>query len=159
VGHLGSETVAFTGRAMTAADFAMHTRSECAVHRWDLVGRDDVGWAMPSQPELGRHAVTVLSSMNSLRESLVNRLDASALSAARLVIRSAPADELIVEIRDGSLTATWAAPGTQPADVECDPAQRLLLLWGRYEPSSPIRIHATGRTRDLVDQLLHFPTR
>ena len=39
---------------MTAADFAMHSRSECALHRWDLVGRDDVGWAMLGTPALTR---------------------------------------------------------------------------------------------------------
>ena len=54
----GADTgsVLFTGREMTATDFAMHSRSECSLHRWDLVGRDDIGWVMLSQPSLTKHA-------------------------------------------------------------------------------------------------------
>src|SRR5579863_10298169 len=40
--ELPDRTVRFTGRSMTAAEFATHSRSERALHRWDIVGRDDV---------------------------------------------------------------------------------------------------------------------
>ena len=68
------EPVEFTGRPMTRADFAMHSRSECALHRWDLVGRDDIGWAMLSQPALTQHSLGVLSAMATLPEAPANRL-------------------------------------------------------------------------------------
>lgn len=153
IGRLGTETVAFTGRSMTAADFALHTRSECALHRWDIVGRDDVGWAMLAQPELARHAVSVLTSMPSLREALGARLDVASGPSARVVVRSAPDDDLVLDVADGSLRASWALPAG-PADVECEPAQRLLLLWGRHEPSSPLTIDASEDSCVLVDRLV-----
>ena len=34
--------VPWTGREMVVATFITHTRSELALHRWDLVGDDDV---------------------------------------------------------------------------------------------------------------------
>ena len=67
--QLGTEAIAFTGRVMTAAEFAMYGRSECALHRWDIVGRDDVAWATLAQPVLTRHALTVLTGMSSLAET------------------------------------------------------------------------------------------
>ena len=76
------DRVMFTGRAMTAADFTMHARSECTVHRWDLVGRDDIGWAMLGQPALTKHTLTVLTSMSTLPETPANRLRAAAPRAA-----------------------------------------------------------------------------
>ena len=89
-----SSAVLFTGRAMTTADFAMHSRSECAIHRWDLVGRDDIGWTMLAQPELTAHALTVLTvltQMSTLPESPVNRIAANpARVNSRLVLRSTP---------------------------------------------------------------------
>ncbi len=69
-----SGAVLFTGRRMSAADFAMHSRSECAIHRWDLVGRDDVGWHMLAQPKLTAHALTVLTQMSTLPEAPANRI-------------------------------------------------------------------------------------
>ena len=140
-----SGSVLFTGRAMTAADFATHSRSECALHRWDLVGRDDVGWAMLAQPELTAHAIAVLTSMSTLPEAPANRMPASADgSEFRAVLRSAPHDDVVVTVTDGVLTMSMRPVSAAAADVELDAAARLLLLWGRREPSAPIDVYATG---------------
>lgn len=154
--RLTTGVVRFTGRPMTASDFATHSRSECAIHRWDLVGRDDVGWAILMQEALTRHAVSVLSSMPTLAESWAMRLGPAAdLAGVRVVLRSRPHDDVVVELRPGSVDVALVAPSDAPADLECDPAQRLLLLWGRREPSAPVHLHAVGPGRALVERLIH----
>jgi hypothetical protein len=39
--------IAFTGTRATVAEFETHGRSEAAIHRWDLVGDDDIGEDAP----------------------------------------------------------------------------------------------------------------
>ena len=145
--------VLFTGRPMTAADFTMHSRSECSLHRWDLVGRDDVGWAMLGQPALTRHALTVLTSMSTLPETPANRIARQPARAdARVVIRSAPHADLIVTLSAGAVSLAQQPIDATPPDVELEPAARLLLLWGRREPSAPIDVHAGdgGRVLEML---------
>ena len=149
-----NEAVLFTGREMTADDFAMHSRSECSLHRWDLVGRDDVGWAMLSQPSLATHALGVLSSMSALPETPANRLKVRASGPeVQVIIRSAPHDDIVVSTTGAVTTLAAQAIGDAAPDVELDPAARLLLLWGRREPSAPMDVHATGPARDVLETL------
>lgn len=149
-----TDRVLFTGRPMTAADFAMHSRSECALHRWDLVGRDDVGWEMLGTPALTEHALTVLTSMSTLPEAPANRLGAkSAPGDARLVLRSAPHDDVVVTFTDGALAMTLEPIIDTPPAVELEPAARLLALWGRREPSTPVDVHADGENRRRLETL------
>jgi uncharacterized protein (TIGR03083 family) len=151
--------VLFTGRAMTAADFAMHSRSECALHRWDLVGRDDVGWAMLSQPELTTHALGVLASMWALPEAPVNRLaHLGDPEPIRTLLRSTGHDDVVVTVRDGTVAIRQVPIDTRPASIELDAAARLLLLWGRREPSAPVDLDADldadGGARRVIEALL-----
>jgi hypothetical protein len=148
----GDDRVAFTGREMSAADFANHSRSECSLHRWDLVGRDDVGWTMLSQPSLTKHAVGVLSAMSTLPEAPVNRVHADERDV-RVIMRSAPHDDVVVTIADATLTLGLQPMSDIAPDVELDAAARLLLLWGRREPSAPIDLHATGLAADVLAAL------
>ena len=146
--------VLFTGRAMSPADFAMHSRSECTLHRWDLTGRDDVGWAMLAQPALTEHAMGVLTSMSTLPEAPSNRLAAAAAGPEiRAVIRSAPHDDVVLTVSGGAFAMSMQPAGDLAPDVELDPAARLLLLWGRREPSAPIDLHATGPTARMLGTL------
>ena len=55
--------IPFTNMPMKAASFAMHSRSECAIHRWDMVGDDEVSWQLLSQPEMTQHAVNLLGPL------------------------------------------------------------------------------------------------
>jgi uncharacterized protein (TIGR03083 family) len=149
------EPVLFTGRPMTAADFAMHSRSECAVHRWDLVGRDDIGWRMLAQPELTKHALTVLMSMSTLPEAPPNRIASARLfPPTRLVLRSEPQDDVVITVSGGAVSMVLESPRAHLPDVELDPAARLLVLWGRREPSAPVTLHASGDERTLANLLL-----
>lgn len=148
------DRVMFTGREMSAADFAMHGRSECTLHRWDLTGRDDIGWVMLAQPELTKHALSVLSSMSALPEAPVNRLAKFAgRSAVRAILRSAPADDVVVTFTDGVLSLALEPVGDTAPDVELEPAARLLLLWGRREPSAPVDLHASGPAAAMLEAL------
>ena len=146
--------VLFTGRPMTAADFTMHSRSECALHRWDLVGRDDVGWAMLSTPALTEHALTVLTSMSTLPEAPTNRLGTRSSSGdTRLVLRSAPHDDVVITLADGTLAmALEPMSDTAPA-AELEPAARLLALWGRRDSGAPVDVYAHGEDRRRLETL------
>lgn len=154
--RLGSEEdVHFTGRSMTAADFTMHSRSECALHRWDLVGRDDIGWAMLAQPCLTEHALGVLTSMSTLPEAPANRLGKYRNQGheLRLVIRSAPDDDIVLTVADDAVAICLRPIDDSVADVELDAAARLLGLWGRREPSASIHLHAEGIARTILTTL------
>lgn len=98
--------VMFTGRMMKASEFVTHSRSERVLHRWDLIGRDDVGWAMLAQPDLTGHAVKILTEMPVLAETPQNRLTASGTTKPdfEIVLRSEPHDDLFVARAGGHLS-------------------------------------------------------
>ena len=150
----GDDRVLFTGRPMTALEFAMHSRSECALHRWDLVGRDDVAWEMLAQPALTRHALTVLTSMSTLPEAPANRLAAlTGRPQLDVVIRSEPEDDVVMTVGPDTLRLTMRPIDGTPPGVELDAAARLLLLWGRREPSAPIDVYATGAAAVVLESM------
>ncbi|MBI4942350.1 MAG: maleylpyruvate isomerase N-terminal domain-containing protein [Actinobacteria bacterium] len=62
-------TVPFTGWGMTARQLQTHVRSELAVHRWDLVGDDEVSGSLLGQPDLLDHAWEVRRGMTGLAEA------------------------------------------------------------------------------------------
>ena len=139
--RLGAGSVLFTGRRMTAADFALHGRSECALHRWDIAGRDDAGWSLLGRPDLTEHALTVLTEMSTLAETPHRRVAAAGVPAGtRAVLRSEGADDVLVEVAGAAVHLTARPPGEGPVALELDAAARLLLLWGRREPSAPMRL-------------------
>jgi uncharacterized protein (TIGR03083 family) len=151
--RLGDTPVLFTERWMTAADFAMHSRMECALHRWDIVGRDDVGWAMLGQPALTAHSIGVLTSMSSLPEAPSHRVTSRLAPAQRLVLRSSDADDVVLERVDDALSiSVQPNDGSEPAAVELDAAARLLLLWGRREPGAAVHV-VDDLARDVVSVL------
>jgi uncharacterized protein (TIGR03083 family) len=152
--------VDFTGRSMTGADFAMHSRSECSIHRWDLVGSDATGFALLARPELTRHAVTVLTSMGTLAETPTARArNAGAIPSDRHVsvsvrVRSADADDLLVTAADDAVTISLVPPTDEAPTFEVDAADRLLLLWGR-RPAGAIgtMVEGDAAQRSLVRAL------
>jgi hypothetical protein len=161
------EAVPFSGRSMTAADFAMHSRSECALHRWDLVGSDELSRRQLSQPQLTAHALTVLSSMSALPETPANRAAAAgADGGAALVLRSGACDDVVVRAGVGGVHVGFGGGSESGRDegrdaglvVELDPADRLLVLWGRRPPVLPVVdvSDATEGERRLLDALVPF---
>ena len=153
--ELGDASIAFTGWPMTAADFAMHGRSECTLHRWDIVGRDDPGWAMLGQAALTHHALGVLSTMSALTESPANRaVDLGVPDGLRVIVRSEPHPDLVITVVNGVPTLTLEPITDAPAHLVLSPAARLLFLWGRREPSAPIMLNAAGAHLALLDCLI-----
>jgi hypothetical protein len=61
--------VPFTGWDMTVEQLRTHARSELALHRWDLVGDDEVGAGLLAQPDLLAHGRVALASMPTLAEA------------------------------------------------------------------------------------------
>jgi hypothetical protein len=134
--------VLFTGRNMSAADFAMHSRSERSLHRWDIVGRDDVGWVMFAQPGLTLHALKILTEMPVLAETPANRLQAANYHSGdfTVVLRSDPGDDVTISLHHGVLSVASQPLTDRPVDAHLEPAARLLALWGRREPSAAIQL-------------------
>jgi hypothetical protein len=140
------DVVLFTGLNMRAADFVMHSRSERALHRWDIVGRDDVGWKMLSQPELTLHALKILTEMPILTETLSNRLRAANYRASdfTVVLRSESQDDVTITLKDGGMSVRSESPVDREVDAQLDASARLLALWGRREPSAPTELGTTA---------------
>jgi uncharacterized protein (TIGR03083 family) len=61
--------VPFTGWEMTRDELRLHGRSELTLHRWDLVGDDEISADLLGQTELLAHGRKVMERMPSLLES------------------------------------------------------------------------------------------
>ena len=135
--------VPWSGRQMVAATFITHLRSEFALHRFDLVGDDQISISLLAQPELTDHAVVVLG------RALVARGAGRVIPNFTAVI-AAPDGEDVAVVVDGD------GPRLERSDLSLEPAvvgdsaARLLLLWGR-EPGDPRRLVAPGGTEVLAD--------
>ena len=152
--HHADDAVLFTGRAMPAAESVTHFRSERAIHRWDIVGRDEIGWEMLARPDLTLHALKILTDMTVLPETLDNRLRAAGRSGDFEVrLRSEPHDDVVVSHSGGSLAVRSEPPGDGRVDARLDPAARLLALWGRREPSAPIHLERGASNKNNRDAL------
>jgi uncharacterized protein (TIGR03083 family) len=139
----------WTGRTVRVAGFPTHMRSECAVHRWDVAGDDDVSRQLLSQPDLLHHAVTFIG-----RPLLLRGL-AAATAPFSGRVRCPGGDDLLVSVeRDRAPRLEMTKP-LGPAVLECDPAARLLLLWGRKpQPFHRLRADADDGTVGRLQQLL-----
>jgi uncharacterized protein (TIGR03083 family) len=125
----------FTGARLSAAQLAVHSRSEAALHRWDLVGDDDTSRRLLGQPDLAVHAARVLTAMPALAES-GPALAARAAGAGRpdltVVLRTGAPPDVVIALAPGS-GGVEVVPGAPPADLALTlPAHhRTLVLWGR----------------------------
>jgi len=149
--------IAFTGTRLSVDELETHSRSEAAIHRWDLVGDDDASTALLSQPELTAHALKVLNVMPILNES-ARALGERALGSrpgTRVVLRSAGHfDVVFVADSTGSrfeIVEEGAAEGD--ARVTSDPAQRLLTLWGRRSVERPLETDGDPRLLTALNDI------
>jgi uncharacterized protein (TIGR03083 family) len=151
----GDATFDFTGTALTAAQIVTHSRSEAAIHRWDITGSDDVSDELLAQPELTRHAVAVLNSMTVLNESAQTRITGSRLPL-RIVLRApGESDVVLAADPDGAARFDLVGEGTADGDavVQTDAAHRLLILWGRRPSKRPVTIEADEALSDAVSRV------
>lgn len=140
--------VTWTRRKMRVDAFSTHLRSECALHRWDLVGDDATSGELLRSFELLQHAVTAIGA-----GPMTARGVAGGGVARSLRIGSDGQPDLVVGIGPVPSLA-FAEPGAART-LTADHAARLLFLWGRT-PQPPSRVQVTGRRDDafLLRQLL-----
>ncbi|GAA1960355.1 maleylpyruvate isomerase N-terminal domain-containing protein [Kitasatospora viridis] len=117
----------WTNREVHAAGFLKHSRSECAVHRWDIGGDDELGDALLSQPELLEHVVAFIGPLPMTARGMAAGAGTGKPFQARL--RSPGQPDIVLRVHDGPKIALVEPEGE--ALIEGDPAARLLFLWGR----------------------------
>lgn len=148
-------TIAFTGTQISAEELTTHSRSEATIHRWDLVGDDDISEELLTDPDLTAHAVKVLNRMPILDESarsLGHRAADAVGHSTRIVFRSGdqPDVAFIASGDGGRFELTDQSDDDHTALVTTDPAHRLLLLWGRLSANRGL---STDGDPDTVDAL------
>jgi uncharacterized protein (TIGR03083 family) len=126
----------WTNRTVAVSGFPTHMRSEDALHRWDLVGDDDISGRLLAQPELLEHAVHFIGRPLT-RRGLAFGSGNRGYSAR---VRAAGYDDLVVEVENGDAMLSIGAPTDEPT-IEADPAARLLIFWGR-KPTPFSRVRA-----------------
>jgi hypothetical protein len=120
----------FTGWTMGATDLATHVRSELAVHRWDLVGDDELGTELLAQPELTAHAVRALSNFDVIGERLTERTRRSGIMNLNLRLRVEGQPDVMLTVEEGDTRLAITDDTGGPA-IASSGAGRLLMLWGR----------------------------
>lgn len=130
-------------------ELVTHMRQEFAIHRWDLVGDDDVGDELLAQPELLEHSVRMLHEP-LLEKGL--RQDAHLELPFDVRLRTAEND-LHLRVEGGDARLSLTTPDDSENVVMADPAARLLLVWGR-RPLDATRI----RSHVSAGQLLRLQT-
>jgi len=135
-------SITFTGTRLTVDELETHSRSEAAIHCWDLVGDYATSTELLSQPALTTHAVKVLNAMPILNES-ARALGDRADRCVRVILRSDGQPDVTFTVSPaGSRLDVVEDDGAEVhAVVTSDPAQRLLTLWGRRSIERPLETH------------------
>jgi uncharacterized protein (TIGR03083 family) len=134
------------GFGFPVRELVTHMRQEFAIHRWDLIGDDDLGDALMGQQELLSHSVRMLQA--PLLERGVT-LDPAPRSTLDVRISGGDADDLRLEVREGRATLSLEPHIDGEVSIEADAAARLLLLWGR-RPSDASRVRSHLPTPQLL---------
>jgi uncharacterized protein (TIGR03083 family) len=160
LGALGpGRTVGFSGRRLSASDLEMHGRCEAAIHRWDLVGDDEISRELLAAPELTRHAVSVLNTMLAgSREAGAVRVNEARLGAFRARFGAAGADDVVLVVDDEGARLEMDEPSGDPT-ARSDGATRLLALWGRRSEAGAVRWGGDSERARQLAAFLWAPTR
>lgn len=152
----GDPIFLFTGRTFTVAQLAVHMRSESAIHRWDIVGDDDLSDQLLTQPELTRHAVDLLNTMPTLYEAPEWRAEHAGVEGElRIVLRSPGCADLVYERSGGGARFEFVEqPATGDAVVITDTANRLLTIWGRRSAQRTLTVDTDTVSAALVKSVL-----
>ena len=136
----------WTGRQVHAAGFLKHSRSECAVHRWDIVGDDAVSAVLLSQQDLFEHVITFLGALPMTARGRATGAGTGRALHAR--VRAPGQPDLLVGTHHGEPRLVSVEPEGE-ALVVGDAAARLLFLWGRR--ATPFnRLRCNGTADDLA---------
>jgi hypothetical protein len=133
---LGASTdpsIAFTGTRITRGKAEVHSRSEAALHRWDITGDDETSLVLLSQPAFAEHAVWVLNNIPSLSESArAVGVRAAVSTPTRVVFRAHGQPDILLTVDpEGSRFEVAAATNDPHLVLTVRADHRLLVLWGR----------------------------
>ncbi|TCO62020.1 maleylpyruvate isomerase N-terminal domain-containing protein [Actinocrispum wychmicini] len=142
----------WTKRQAHATSFIKHQRDECAVHRWDLVGGDEISEKLLSQEELFMHVVNFIGPLPMTARGIATGAGFGAPLQAR--IRATGQPDLLVTVNRGQPSIAAVEPAGE-ALIEGDPAARLLFMWGRRAtPFGRLLCHGTAEELSRVQWLL-----
>jgi uncharacterized protein (TIGR03083 family) len=124
LGAKGRRRVPFTGVLLDAQSLMLHIESELILHRWDLVGDDATSIAALSDPRYAVHAATTAADMTP------NVFPQRGGQQRTIILRASGGPDVAVS---GGRTTTirLAADDSSCPVVQCHPAARTLMLWGR----------------------------
>jgi hypothetical protein len=138
------DTVVYTGWAMTAQRLRMHSHSEAVLHRWDLVGDDDVSVRLLSDPAMVTHALAVFDALPALVEA--QRWRSANFLTRQVILRSGAGHDVVVMPGEG----LSANPDGQGVVIELRPHELPLVLWGRC----PARLRNPNANAETLEHVL-----
>lgn len=121
--------IRWTGRSMAVAKFIPHLRNEHALHRWDVVGDDEIGSTLLGQADLTEHSVEILGRILLVAG---RKRDPAPGTDFLACLHSKGDRDLFVRVRDGEASLSWNDSARNECCVVCDPAARHLFIWGRH---------------------------
>lgn len=140
-------TLWWTGRWMRVDAFLSHLRNECAIHRWDMYGEDEVSLKLLGQFDLLKHAVTNIGAKPLCGRGIGKfGTELSGLSAR---VRTEGLPDLRIEVTDSGPTMDLVDPAGEPT-ISGDQAARLLLLWGRSPATPSTRLQSFGSNDEVL---------
>jgi uncharacterized protein (TIGR03083 family) len=139
-----TDVIEYTGWPMTAELLRRHSRSEAALHRWDLVGDDQASRQLLTDPALARHALAAFAAIPALPEA---RRWAELPPGSLIRLRVAGEPDVLA--RPGQ-PPTLVSPDGLGTVIELDHRERLLVLWGRV----PARLRDHRSPGDGIDDIL-----
>ncbi len=119
----------WSGRQMPTAMFRSHLRNEFALHRWDMIGSDDVSVGLLADPLLTTHTVRALAGPLLARATPMPEGWSARLRSPRqpdVVIRATNSNGISMTLEDQT---------NEPPTIDSEPDIRLLLLWNRFQPT------------------------
>ena len=150
-------TFLFTGTKLTVAQLATHLRSEMTLHRWDIVGDDDLSEQLLIQADLTRHAVDVLDSMPVLYEAPEWRAKLAGVTGGlRIVLRSPNTADILYQHSPTGSSFDIVENGCASGDavVTTDVANRYLAIWGRRSAERPLTVDTDTVSTAVVEAVL-----
>lgn len=120
--------IPWTGRRMAVAKFVPHLRNEHALHRWDLVGDDEISRQLLGTEDLVGHSVGELGQILLVAG---RQHDPDPDTDFHVRLHSEGRRDLRVVVEAGRATLAWADDDADEPWVEMDSAARHLFIWGR----------------------------
>jgi hypothetical protein len=159
--------VPFFERNWTAEEMQVHAGNEFAVHRWDLIGDDELTDEYLAPLHVTESAIKTLNTLKVLKEGPTFRAERAGLTNIRVVLRCPDQPDVALDVTPAGFAALELSR-CEPFDgdvlVETDTTNRVLTLWGRR--SSARKITITGDpallptvTATLWEQTPAWPTR